>query len=145
MIESVINEAIAYNCQLLNIAPPVFELVPGSKLATPTTMAALTRGGKYLAINKDFPLSGHDIWFTISHEMRHKWQLDTGFNLDGYFRSNAGNVVDYNSQAAEIDAHAWAVIVMANALHLRPMLREALGGEVWAAIERRIKEISEGK
>lgn len=128
---------------MLSIAPPVFELVPTSKLATPTTMAELTRGGKYLAINDDFPFAEHDIWFAISHEMRHKWQVDTGFNFNGYFRSNTGNVVDYNLQPTEIDAHAWAVIVMANVFHLRPMLRESLGDEVWGAVERRAKEIAD--
>lgn len=138
---NTVKEAVKYNCKSLGISEPQIRFFPASHFATPTTMAALSRDGAILDINSECGRTEADIWFAISHELRHKWQIDRDYDFASYKTSNEINIVDYNMQPAEIDAHAWAVIVMVSTFGLRPMLREVLGEEVWTAIKCRMQEI----
>lgn len=96
MNDAIAGTAIQVNCGLLGVSPPRVEDAPASDFATRTTMAALSSDGQTLIVNAAHDFSELDIWLAVSHEMRHKWQIETGWSLDGY-RVNDGDTIRKNS------------------------------------------------
>lgn len=137
----MIQKAIDYNCEKLGISAPEVELCPASTFATATTMAALSFDGKKLAVNETLNRTTLDVWFMASHEMRHKWQLDNGWQIGEYQSSDVLNVCRYNQQDLEVDAHAWSCLVLADMFGVRPQLESILGKDVWELIEIRMNQI----
>lgn len=136
----IIEHAVQFNCETLGVSPPRVTMLPASSFSTLTTFAAISPDGEKLAINSSLTLSKIDIWFAISHELRHKWQIDHDWDFGKYQKSDV-DFCNYNRQPQEIDAPAWATIVLANLFHLRPKLAETLGNDVWGLIVARAKEI----
>lgn len=117
MIDDYINEL----CNILNISVPIISYNTGN-FPTKTTMAQCDPTGKTIFIRKKNK-SDPDCLFAIAHELRHIWQFKN--NKDYYFSDY--KTVDkigtekYNNQIAEVDAHAFASIVMTEFFHLQPL------------------------
>ena len=84
-----------------------------------------------------------DIFFAVAHELRHVWQVKTDESL--YFSSyktvDKHNSVDnYNMQIAEIDAHAFAALMMSNFFGIKPLFNN-LSDNVKTKINERMKVI----
>lgn len=136
-----IQKMIQMNANELGIAVPALKYV--KSLGTPTTIASAASDGSHIAVVKDINVLNETfVFFAISHEMRHIWQVRTGFNLSDYVTSSEVDSKDYNAQPAEIDAHAWGVIAVSSVYGVRPTLEKNLGADIWKMIETRISEIT---
>lgn len=83
-----------------------------------------------------------EIWWVISHELRHLWQVKNGqFNVDNYKPSQENNLKSYAMQFEEVDANAWGVYVIISLFHTRPLLENIYGEKVWQQILKRVEEI----
>lgn len=114
---SDLNNYINGVCKILNINAP--EIIIKDKLITDTTLAAYYNGKIYLKSNKvDF-----DVLFAIAHELRHKWQIETDKEkyFSDYKEPGFVSVEEYNLQIAEIDANAFAGVIMVNNFHVKPL------------------------
>lgn len=108
----VIDSVIVFNCKILNLEQPTVTYEPPNKFATPTTKAGINPDKNVIAINIDTVWeSPVEIWWVISHEMRHLWQVKNGqFNVDNYNPSQENNLKSYAMQFEEVDANAWGCI-----------------------------------
>lgn len=139
-----IKQMIKLNADALGIEPPNVKTV--ERLGTPSTIAAAATDGSHIAVVKDINvLTETFVFFAISHEMRHIWQIRSGFNLTDYAESADTDITAYNSQPAEVDAHAWAIIAVSSVYGIRPTLEHNLGADIWKLIQKRINEITEEK
>lgn len=135
----MIEEFIADICELLEIEVPKISYNT-SHFPTKTTLAQCepTANIIYLAkIDKPNP----DYVFSIAHELRHiyQYQTDEKIYLSGYKPSNkCSSVEEYNLQIAEVDANAFASIVMTDFFSMKPQWN-GLSDRVIDAIESRIK------
>lgn len=140
----LIREIINLNAEWLGIPAPEWRLVPPDELPARTVRAATNSTGTVIAINKAADFSTAELFFVLSHEMRHCWQVRTPKIDIGLFHPSTGeNMAEYNRQPAEIDANAWAVIMCGACLGIRPLLETTLGTETWALILARISEIKQ--
>lgn len=137
-----ISSIVQANCDLLGIHPPDVKYAPASDFLTPTTIAATRDDGGAIQLNQDIPASTPDLWFSLSHELRHVWQIQRGKLSHSYSDRQGTSVVAYNMQYEEIDANAWAYIMCTEFLHLRPTLETALPPEVVERIIVRAQRIS---
>ena len=100
----------------------------------------LTSNTIYLnKLNKPNP----DYLFAIAHELRHifQYQDDEKFYLSNYKTSdNCSSIEEYNLQIAEVDANAFASIVMVEYFHMQPQWN-GLSDKVVNAINDRINII----
>lgn len=117
----MINKFVEDICKELNISIPAISF-DTSNFATSTMMAYCD--GKTIYI-KSFDKPNPDQFFSIAHELRHLWQLQT--NEDLYFNNyKTISEVDnetYNLQLAEIDANAFASVVMIDWFGLQPLYK----------------------
>lgn len=115
-----ITEYILDLCEILNIKKPDISF-DTSNFQTKTMMAQCDISGntiylKYVETTPDYLLA-------IAHEMRHIWQIRTDKNL--YFSrykpiEKCNSIEEYNLQLAEVDANAFAQIIMVNWFKLKP-------------------------
>lgn len=135
----MIKEFITDVCELLEINVPTISYNT-THFATKTTLAQCEPQTNTIYLNKvDKP--NPDYVFSIAHELRHiyQYQTDEEFYLSGYKPSNkCSSVEEYNLQIAEIDANAFASIVMADFFSLKPQWH-GLSNKVIDTIEKRIK------
>lgn len=135
----MIKEFITDVCELLEIEIPKISY-DTSHFPTKTTLAQCepTANIIYLTkVNKPNP----DYVFSIAHELRHiyQYQTDEEFYLSGYKPSNkCSSVEEYNLQIAEVDANAFAAIIMTDFFSLKPQWH-GLSNKVIDTIEKRIK------
>lgn len=126
----MIEEYITDICYLLNIKEPYVSYdVTG--FATDTTMAQCDVVNNIIYLNKlDKP--NPDYLFCIAHELRHIWQYQTDkkFYLSDYKSSDKClSIEEYNLQIAELDANAFAAIVMIDFFSIKPQWN-GLSGKV---------------
>lgn len=89
-------------------------------------------------------MSLYDTWFATSHEMRHLWQMRSGnVSVSRHVQSSCISLDAYNRQPHEIDANAWAVLIMESTFGVTPLLANNVGSEIYEAIRRRAEEIAE--
>lgn len=138
---TIINNYINNICDILNITTPIISFNV-SKFQSDTMMAQCNLSGDTIYIRKtDKP--NPDYLFAIAHELRHIWQIKT--NKSKFFdhykpRENCNSVEEYNLQLAEIDANAFAAIIMTDYFHLEPQWN-GLTNEVIKSINNRIDYI----
>ena len=117
----MIEEFITDICDLLHIPVPSISY-DTSHFPTETTMAQCELTSNTIYLNKiDKP--NPDYLFAIAHELRHifQYQDDEQFYLSNYKTSdNCSSVEEYNLQIAEVDANAFASIVMVEYFHMQP-------------------------
>ena len=138
MIQDFINDV----CDILNISVPIVSF-DVSNFQTETMLAQIDSSGTTIYLKK-FDKPNPDQFFSIAHELRHKWQIQTDKEL--YFsdykpRELCASTEEYNSQLAEIDAHAFAGIVMEEFFHLKPLFH-GLPDSVKSKIYNRMEQIS---
>lgn len=134
MIEDFITDI----CELLDIPVPTISY-DVSHFPTETTMAQCELTNNVMYLNKiDKP--NPEYLFEIAHELRHifQYQDDKQFYLSNYKTSdNCSSVEEYNLQIAEVDANAFASIIMVEYFHLQPQWN-GLSDRVISAINNRI-------
>ena len=134
-----IREYISDVCKNLGIKAPT--IVYSSNFPTITTMAQYDLDNNRLMIPhaKD---PSPDYLFAIAHELRHVWQKqdDPEWFFANYKSSAELDNESYNLQFAEIDANAYAAIVMENIFHLSPQWNNITDCVVFE-IERRMDQI----
>ena len=137
----MIEEFIADICQLLDIPVPSISY-DTSHFPTETTMAQCELTSNTIYLNKlDKP--NPDYLFAIAHELRHifQYQNNEQFYLSNYKTSdNCSSVEEYNLQIAEVDANAFASIIMVEYFHMQPQWN-GLSDKVIHAINDRINII----
>lgn len=137
MIEKFITDI----CELLEIEVPKISY-DTSHFVTKTTLAQCEPTANTIYLNKvDKP--NPDYVFSIAHELRHiyQYQTDEKFYLSGYKPSSeCSSVEEYNLQLAEVDANAFAAIIMIDCFHLQPQWN-GLTNEVIKSINNRIDYI----
>lgn len=139
-------KAITFSCSALSVPEPSVQIVDASLFSTPTTKCAVTDDGAELHINRNFandPISSPLIWLAMSHECRHIWQIFNTDLFNSYKQSSELSLRAYNEQAAEIDAWAWAVLVVSRRFGIRPTLEQTFDVEFWRLIETRLKQIAD--
>lgn len=138
MIEEI-RDYVGAVCALLSIDPP--RIKEAEQLGTGTTLAETSADGRTIRI-KSGALS-MDLCFALAHELRHVWQIrtDEAKWLDGYQPSSRLDLAAYNLQPAELDANAFAAIIMINSFHRRPIFR-ALPEDVVKKTYARAEEIA---
>lgn len=134
----MIKEFITDICELLNIKEP-YVSYDVADFATDTTMAQCDVANNTIYLYKlDKP--NPDYLFSIAHELRHIWQYQTDeqFYLSEYKPSNkCSSVEEYNLQIAEIDANAFASIIMTDFFSMKPQWN-GLSNKVIDAIDSRV-------
>ena len=137
----MIEEFITDICELLDIPVPSISY-DTSHFPTETTMAQCELTNNIIHLNKiDKPTP--DYLFAIAHELRHifQYQDDKQFYLSNYKTSdNCSSVEEYNLQIAEVDANAFASIIMVEYFHMQPQWN-GLSDKVICAINDRINII----
>lgn len=125
-------------CEILGTEWP--ELIyDSSRLTTKTMMAALSPEGLHLPTK---PKKTADLFFSIAHEMRHKWQREKSGKdwLLGYQEAGAVSAEEYNQQPIEVDANAFAYVVMVDMFGVEPQFN-GLSDATKAMINHRASEI----
>lgn len=135
----MIKEFITDVCELLEIDVPTISYNI-THFATKTTLALCEPETNTIYLNKtDKP--NPDYVFSIAHELRHiyQYQTDEKFYLSGYKPSNkCSSIEEYNLQIAEVDANAFASIIMTDFFSMKPQWY-GLSGKVVDTIEKRIE------
>lgn len=84
----------------------------------------------------------YDICFALAHELRHIWQRQNTAFFNGYKPSNeCESLTEYNLQPAEIDANAYAALVMVSAFGVKPLFN-GLPDEVKTEIYTRMNDLT---
>ena len=145
-----LSEIVEFNCSVLGVDIPKVQISPASFFPTPTTRAQIEYSKKatILHVNEKYLEFFQDdkfqAWLAISHEIRHIWQIQQkklAQSLKKYERSDKRSMQEYNDQDLEIDAWAWATIVVNEKLQLRPLFSKTLGKEIEEKIFGRVVEI----
>ena len=134
-----IRKYISDVCKNLGIKCPT--VIYNSNLQTATAMSQYNLDRNELMISPIDNLSP-DSLFAIAHELRHAWQKqdDPEWFFANYKPRTELDNESYNLQFAEIDANAYAAIVMENIFHLSPQWNN-LTDRVIFEIERRMDQI----
>lgn len=140
-VKKTIEEAVAFNCTKLNLPKPTVNYEPPTEFNTPTTKAGVDpKKINTIGVNTSTKWeSPMEIWWVISHEMRHLWQIRT--NYCKLVKQKYSNLQDYAKRPEEVDANAWGVYVTAIKFQSRPLLENVYGQEVWKLIVKRFNEI----
>lgn len=135
----MIKEFVTDVCELLEIGVPKISY-DTSHFPTKTTLAQCEPTANIIYLtktNKPNP----DYVFSIAHELRHiyQYQTDEQFYLSKYKPSSeCSSIEEYNLQIAEVDANAFASIVMTAFFSMKPQWN-GLSDKVINTIEKRIK------
>lgn len=83
-------------------------------MPTETTIAIFDRDDDVIILNSNycFMEALHLMYFSIAHELRHKWQQKNGFDFSKYKNSSKLKLKDYNRQEVEKDANTYAINYM---------------------------------
>ncbi len=109
-------------CSILGMEVPVVAY-DTTHFESETTMAQCDFDN-YTVYMRPFDKPTPDIFFALCHELRHLWQHreDNSYYFDTYFpRGMFANVEEYNMQIAEIDANAFAGLMMEDFFEITPL------------------------
>lgn len=137
----MIQDYIEDICDILNIPVPQFSY-DTSHFHSSTMMAQVDSAGKVMYLKK-YSKPNFDQLFSIAHELRHVWQIT--YYQEKYFYNYKTmdvlkSVEEYNLQPAEIDANAFAYIVMADFFGVKPLF-QGLSDIVKSQIMERVNQI----
>lgn len=119
----MIKQFVSDVCNLLDIPVPAVSF-DVSNFSSNTMMAQADPDGTMIFI-KDTP-DTPDLFFAVAHELRHIWQ--SKHNKELYFCcyktvNQCKSLEEYNLQIAEIDANAFAGLVMSDFFGLQPLFQ----------------------
>lgn len=148
-MNSLIKEIVKFNCRALKIEKPKIEVVNSDKMPTKTTLSTASSGGGVLLINEIVKTVSPEwrLWLILSHECRHLWQStkeEFKQSFSNYLTSAETDLFSYNNQPAEIDANAWAMVVVKNVFNINVSFEKDLGKELQQKIFDRAVEIING-
>lgn len=137
MIPKFVNEL----CNILNIQNPSISY-DTSHFQSKTMMAQCNSSGDTIFLKK-FTKPNPDQLFAIAHELRHIWQIKNNHDLyfSDYQTVDMIGIEEYNLQISEIDANAFASIIMIDFFHLQPQYK-GMSSNTVTAIKNRIREIA---
>ena len=124
-------------CNILDISVPAIKFVPSDRMRTSTQIAALTPDA--VLVRNDVTVSP-ELFFAISHELRHSYQIANGADLKEYQTSDKISNGQYNFQPVEVDAHAFAALIMYDFFGVVPRFQN-LPESVRDAISSRMEHI----
>lgn len=142
MIEDFIEEL----CEILSIEIPDVSY-DVSNFSSDTMLAQCSPDGSAIYIKKvDNPSPDH--LFSIAHELRHVWQIRTDKKYTSEYKpvELCASLEEYNLQIAELDANAFAGLIMIDFFHIKPLfegLPEAVKSEIFNRMELLSIELSE--
>lgn len=136
----MIHDFICDICYLLDIPIPSV-LFDTYNFPTDTTLAQVNSSGDIIYL-KHYDKPNPDQLFSIAHELRHIWQIKNYHDIyfSNYQTVDMIGTEKYNLQPAEVDANAFASIVMVDFFHLQPQYK-GLSDFVVSAIKKRIDDI----
>lgn len=117
-----ILEFIKEVCEDLCISIPDSIVTDDKKFNKGTQLAALAYENEksILYLRTKYEYGDVDMAFAIAHELRHKYQIDTHvFDFDNYKTSDKLSIREYNLQSEEVDANAYAYIVLLDFFKLK--------------------------
>lgn len=130
-------------CDILDIPSPEISF-DTSCFLTKTTLAQVNTSKNIIHLkNCDKP--NPDLFFSIAHELRHLWQskTDKGKYFSSYKTADrCASIEEYNLQLAELDANAFAGVIMVDFFRLKPSF-DTLSESVKNKIYERMKEWEE--
>ncbi|MGX8833950.1 hypothetical protein ACWG0P_07025 [Amedibacillus sp. YH-ame6] len=133
------NDFVRVLSEILKIAEPKMDH-DESYFETDTQMACVMLPEKTIYIRKGNV--SYDLFFAIAHEMRHIWQYDyKKYDFDSYINNSSNDTEKYNNQDMEIDAHAFAILIMMKMLKVQPNLEAIFNKDILLKIEKRMNEI----
>ncbi len=136
---SKLNRFIKLVCDDLYIIPPKIELV---EFKSKTQLASYIPSKKTLQIKNTYE-NILDLFFSICHELRHKYQIDNNlFDTENYKQLGELNNFDYNMQKEEIDANAYGYLMMVTVLGVEPQFN-GLNSFIVNKIKLRAREIND--
>lgn len=120
----------------LGITPPKVK-INDKHFREATRIASLESDGNYCYLYVRNSQDDIELLFAIAHELRHKYQIDNGlFNFDNYKSSSDISIRDYNLQPVEIDANAFAYMLMKDEFNIE-MKFNGLDKDIIELIKRR--------
>lgn len=137
------NEYISKLCSILNIAEPAISY-DSSFFLSDTMMACCDISSRtiYLRHSNQNQNPDPDTMFAIAHELRHLWQSTVKPQVIKQYRPVSElSILDYNLQLAELDANAFAGLVMISFFSLKPMFNN-VPDKVKELIYQRMKLLS---
>lgn len=141
MIDYDIVDFISDICSYLEIDVPLIDKLPES---LPDSILAAAKPATNTIYIKDNAKHDLSLYFCLSHELRHIWQYkNSQMYFDNYLPSSMLETEKYNSQPAEIDANAFAIIVMADYFGVKPTL--PFSEKLCLKIENRVTQIVNGE
>lgn len=131
------EEFITMICEELNINIPKVSY-DTSVFATNTTLAMIDVKNHILYLSN---VESLDKYFAIAHELRHAWQFKYHKNwFKDYKQSNQLSITNYNKQIVEIDANAYAMLIMEDIFNISPIFN-GFPRHIIELIENRADEI----
>lgn len=135
----MISKFISSVCEILNIKEPTVSY-DTSKFQSDTMLAQIDSAGTTMYL-KAFEGNNPDQFFSVAHELRHVWQIRTDKEL--YFaeykpRELCVSTEEYNLQLAELDANAFAALIMVDFFKLKPLfkgLSESVKSKIFEQME----------
>ena len=136
-----IYEFIDIICCNLEIKKPRIQ-IGNIAFSKGTQLAAYDYKNKKIAIkDPETYENSADIFFAIAHELRHKYQIDHHkFDFENYRTTEEIPAKEYNLQKEELDANAYACIVMIDMFGIKPLFN-GMDDKIINKIYKRIEEI----
>lgn len=125
---------IYYICDDLDIDVPKIKEVdslPG------TMLAAYHPNTNELQVIKRYE-TFYDFVFVLAHELRHKYQIDNGWDFSNYTQRDKTDLITYNLQVQELDANAYGFIFMVNEFGVKPLFK-GMDEQIKNAIMERVE------
>lgn len=137
-MQKALNKFIKEICKDLDI--PIPSISFDTSGFTSDTMMSQCSSAKNIIYIKRFERLNLDILFAIAHELRHLWQVRTDEKFYVTHYTTSVPTEDYNKQIAEIDANAYAGLVMINLFGVKPLFN-GLSNDIVKMIYNRMEEI----
>lgn len=117
----MVEEFIQTVCDVLDIDVPKISY-DTSNFSTKSTLGQCDPSGKTIYLAHPTKITV-DFYLVIAHELRHVWQMKNNYDfyLKDYKPRNQIDIASYNRQLAEIDANAFAEIMLVNCFNVKPL------------------------
>jgi len=134
-----VHKFVKIICNDLGIKKPQIK-IDDSNFMSNTQLASYDPYSKNITIKKKYE-NKLDLYFSISHELRHKYQIDNNlFDFKNYKKVNELSNAEYNLQIEELDANAYAYMIMVSAFGVEAQFK-GLEQNVINKIKERANEI----
>lgn len=129
-------------CNDLKIKKPKVQVT--KSFISNTQLASYDPSREIITIKKEYE-NMYDVCFAISHELRHKYQIDYKlFDFKNYKSNSQTTSIEYNLQPEELDANAYAYLIMMSAFGVEAKFN-GVDQTVISAIKKRAIEIMNQK